>query len=364
LQSFDNPLAYWLALIRVPGIGSRTFLRLLETHAPEQVFKEPVSALLALGLKEASLPAIKNPDWVAVERDLVWLGQAGHYAITINSPDYPRQLKEIADPPPVLFVYGNPSLMASPQIGMVGSRNPSTMGKETAFNFAKNLAECGFTITSGLALGIDAASHRGALAANGFTVAVAGTGLDRVYPASHKDLATQIIGNGALVSEFPLGTVAKANHFPRRNRIISGLSQGLLVVEAAIQSGSLITARLALEQNREVFAIPGSIHNPLARGCNALIREGAKLVETTQHIFEELPPYFQQDEKFIATDNQSMLDLEQQTLLNLIMFEPTRIDYLVAQTGSPVEEIASTLLILELQGYLETVPGGCYTRLK
>jgi len=364
LQSFDNPLVYWLALLRAPGIGCRTFLKLLETHTPEQVFNEPVTALRSLGLTEASLPAIKNPDWLAVEQDMAWLSQADHYALTINSPGYPSQLKEIADPPPVLFVYGKPSLLASAQIGMVGSRNPSAMGKETAFNFAKNLAEYGFTITSGLALGIDAASHKGALAAQGFTVAVAGTGLDRVYPAAHKDLATQIAGNGALVSEFPLGTAAKANHFPRRNRIISGLSQGLLVIEAAIQSGSLITARLALEQNREVFAIPGSIHNPLARGCNALIREGAKLVETTQHILEELNPYFQKDEKHGASNGQSMLDLEQQTLLNLIMFEPTSIDYLVAQTGSPVAEIASALLILELQGYLEATPGGCYTRLK
>lgn len=345
-------------------MGCRTFLKLLESHSPEQLFQEPVSVLMDMGLKKSSIDAIKNPDWGNVERDIEWLSQDSHDAVTISSPNYPAQLKEIADPPPVLFVCGNPELLSTPQIGMVGSRNPSAMGKETAFGFAKSLAECGITITSGLALGIDGASHRGALAANGLTIAVAGTGLDRVYPASHKSLASEIAASGALVSEFPPGTQAKANHFPRRNRIISGLCQGLLVVEAAIQSGSLITARLALEQNREVFAIPGSIHNPLARGCNALIREGAKLVETTQHILEELNLSFQQDENFFTDQAQSTLDLEQQTLLNLIMFEPTSIDYLVAQTGLPVEEIASTLLILELQGYLEATPGSCYTRLK
>ncbi len=228
----------------------------------------------------------------------------------------------------------------------------------------KYFAHHGFVITSGLALGIDAASHRGALNAQGYTVAVAGTGLDRVYPARHKELATEIVNTGVMISEFPPGTTAKANHFPRRNRIISGLCQGLLVVEAAKQSGSLITARMALEQNREVFAIPGSIHNPLARGCNALIREGAKLVETTQDILEELNQYYQQDEKLLPLTTQSTLDLEQQTLLNRVMFSPTSIDHLVENTGESVEVISSMLLILELQGYLEATAGGCYMRVK
>jgi DNA processing protein len=263
-----------------------------------------------------------------------------------------------------LFVRGNPELLSGPQIAIVGSRNPSTSGLEIAFSFAKTLSQCGFTITSGLDLGIDAASHLGALKANGFTIAVAGTGLDRIYPARHKDLATEIVNTGAMISEFPPGTTAKANHFPRRNRIISGLCLGLLVVEAAKQSGSLITARMALEQNREVFAIPGSIHNPLARGCNALIREGAKLVETTQDILEELSQYYQQDEDLAPTPMQSTLDLEQQTLLNLVMFSPTSIDTLVENTNESVEVISSMLLILELQGFLEACPGGGYTRIK
>ena len=299
-----------------------------------------------------------------IDYDLEWLEQQNNGVLTFNDTNYPSQLKEIADPPPVLFVRGNPDLLSLPQIAIVGSRNPSALGEETAFNFAKTLSHYGFVITSGLALGIDGASHRGALNAKGYTVAVAGTGLDRVYPARHKELATEIVNTGVMISEFPPGTTAKANHFPRRNRIISGLCQGLLVVEAAKQSGSLITARMALEQNREVFAIPGSIHNPLARGCNALIREGAKLVETTQDILEELNQYYQQDEKLLPLTTQSTLDLEQQTLLNRVMFSPTSIDHLVENTGESVEAISSMLLILELQGYLEATAGGCYVRVK
>ena len=336
----------------------------MATHQPEQLFQESVSALIALGLKTDSVQAIKNTDWTVIDRDLFWLEQANNHVITLHDACYPSQLKEISDPPPVLFVRGNPQLLGLPQIAIVGSRNPSAQGLETAFDFAKTLCQYGFVVTSGLALGIDAASHRGALSVGGYTVAVAGTGLDRVYPARHKDLAMELVKTGVMISEFPPGTIAKANHFPRRNRIISGLSQGLLVVEAAKESGSLITARMALEQNREVFAIPGSIHNPLARGCNALIREGAKLVETTQHIIEELSQYIQQDEDCFLIPEKSTLDLEQQTLLNLVMFSPTSIDDLVAKTDRSVAEIASMLLILELQGYLEATPGGCYTRLK
>jgi DNA processing protein len=350
--------------LRTPGVGCRTFLNLLNTHTPSQLFTESTSALSALGLKPPSVDAIKNPDWTTIYNDLTWLNLNNNYAITFNDANYPYQLKEIADPPPVLFVRGNPDILAVPQIAIVGSRNPSTLGEETAFSFAKTLSLHGFAITSGLALGIDAASHRGALSANGYTIAVAGTGLDRVYPARHKDLATEIVNTGAIISEFPPGTTAKANHFPRRNRIISGLCQGLLVVEAAKESGSLITARMALEQNREVFAIPGSIHNPLARGCNALIRQGAKLVETTQDILEELHQYYQEDKEISLIPSESILDLEQQTLLNRIMFSPTSIDDLVQITGNSVEVISSMLLILELQGYLEATAGGCYMRLK
>ncbi|WAK01678.1 DNA-processing protein DprA [Methylobacter sp. YRD-M1] len=350
--------------MRTPGFGCRTFLKILDSHTPEQLFAESASRLATLRLTNAVIESIRNPDWTAIDYDLAWLEQENNHAITLHDANYPVQLKEIADPPPILFVRGNPDLLKLPQIAMVGSRNPSVSGMETARDFAKTLSRHGFVITSGLALGIDAASHRGALDVRGITIAVAGTGLDRVYPARHKDLATEIVNTGAIVSEFPPGTTAKANHFPRRNRIISGLCQGLLVVEAAKQSGSLITARMALEQNREVFAIPGSIHNPLARGCNALIREGAKLVETTQDIMEELHQYNQQDDISAPLPVQTTLDLEQQTLLNLVMFSPTSIDMLVESTGQSVEVISSMLLVLELQGYIEATAGGCYTRIK
>ncbi|WP_221899747.1 DNA-processing protein DprA [Bathymodiolus platifrons methanotrophic gill symbiont] len=253
---------------------------------PEQLFAESRETLIKLGLRTQTIDAIKKADWDSVEQDLLWREQKDNHILLFTDTDYPSQLKEIPDPPPILFARGDVDLMQFPQLAIVGSRNPSSSGLQMATDFASSLATTGFTITSGLALGIDAASHRGALAVQGKTIAVTGTGLDRVYPATHKELATEIANTGVLVSEFPPGTSAKANHFPRRNRIISGLCVGLLVVEAAKHSGSLISARMALEQNREVFAIPGSIYNPLARGCNALIREGAKLQArhaTSQH---------------------------------------------------------------------------------
>lgn len=333
-------------------------------HSPEQLLHESPTALSALGLPDRIIHGLRHPDWSRIAADLAWLEQTHSHVITIQHPLYPALLKQIADPPPLLFVRGNPALLSLPQLAIVGSRNPSKQGTQTAFDFAKNLSYCGLGITSGLALGIDAASHQGALAARGVTIAVTGTGLDRIYPAKHKDLAIDIVQTGAMISEFPPDTVAKANHFPRRNRIISGLCQGLLVVEAAKESGSLITARLALEQNREVFAIPGSIHNPLARGCNALIREGAKLVETTHDILEELNYSIQQDVPTATVGIESTLDLEQQTLLNLVQFSPTSVDYLVELTGKSADILSSGLLILELQGYLAATAGGCYTRIK
>lgn len=364
MPTAQHEIKYWLALLRTPGVGSLTFHKILQLTSPIELFTDSHFNLEALGLSARSISGIKNPDWSRIDADLAWLEQPTHFAITLEDAEYPQQLKEISNPPPILFVRGNVELLPTPQIAIVGSRNPSVDGKQIAHDFAAALCHCGYTITSGLALGIDAASHQGALDAQGFTIAVAGTGLDRIYPACHKSLASAILENGAIISEFPPGTGAQANHFPRRNRIISGLCQGLLVVEAAQQSGSLISARLALEQNREVFAIPGSIHNPLARGCNALIREGAKLVETTQDILEELGQYYQQDNKLPPQNAQTMLDLEQQSLLNLVMYSPTSIDHLVTHTGKSVEIIASMLLLLELQGYITSAPGGGYTRIK
>lgn len=360
-----NPqIKYWLALVRAPGIGPQAVQRLLTQFTPEQIFQTSETSLSQLGLSHKLISVLQAPNWELVQQDLIWLEQPNNFVLTLEDPEYPEQLKQIASPPPVLFVKGEPALLTQPQIAMVGSRNPSNEGIKLAMEFAKALAESGFVITSGMALGIDAASHKGALNANGFTVAIAGTGLDRVYPACHKQLATEIVEHGALVSEFPPGTTAKAGHFPRRNRIISGLCQGLLVVEAAIQSGSLITARMALEQNREVFAIPGSIHNPLARGCNALIRQGAKLVETVEDIFEELGQYNQSYSLIDPQINQTTLDLEQQNLLKLIPYSPTTVDNLVQESGFSVEIISSMLLILELQGYIGAAAGGSYYRIQ
>jgi DNA processing protein len=365
----DESLKYWLALLRTPGVGSKTFLKCLDYCPPEQLFTESHATLRKLALRDPSITAIKNPDWQSVEQDLLWLAQTDNHLLLYNDADYPKQLQEIADPPPILFARGDIDLVHFPQIAIVGSRNPSSSGKQIATDFAHTLSTYGFTITSGLALGIDAASHRGALAAKGTTIAVTGTGLDRVYPATHKDLATDIVKHGVLISEFPPGTTAKANHFPRRNRIISGLCMGLLVVEAAKQSGSLISARMALEQGREVFAIPGSIYNPLARGCNSLIREGAKLVETTQDILDELSHLFQHTRTATTatttqTNQVTELNQEQLKLLNYINYSPTSIDTLVNETGESIENIASHLLILELQGYISDTNGSCYTRIK
>lgn len=350
-------------MLRLPGIGGQTIMRLLAHYEPNQVFGASRASLTALGFSEKVAETLQKPDWAQVEQDLEWLSQPENHVLTLHDAGYPARLKEISNPPPVLFVKGHAELLSEPQIAMVGSRNPSAVGLKTAVEFAQALSAAGLTITSGMALGIDAASHQGAINVNGRTIAVAGTGLDRVYPACHKRLATQIVERGALVSEFPPGVAAKASHFPRRNRIISGLCLGLLVVEAAQQSGSLITARLALEQNREVFAIPGSIHNPLARGCNALIRQGAKLVETAEDIFEELGQYNQLHTKNIPEINEMVLDLEQQNLLNLIAYNPTTVDTLVQESGWSVEAVSSMLLVLELQGYIATAAGGSYFRI-
>ncbi len=357
-------MKHWLALARISGVGSRTFLKILSTHTPEAIFNESNQALRALGLKESIINALQKPAWNLVEQDLRWLELENNHLICYSNPEYPPQLKQIFDPPPLIFVRGNPKLLTTAQIAIVGSRNPSLLGKQTAFEFAYNLALQGFSISSGLALGIDAEGHKGALQATGNTIAVAGTGLDRVYPATHKALATEIVNKGVIISEFFPGTNAMAGNFPRRNRIISGLCQGLLVVEAAKKSGSLITARMALEQNREVFAIPGAINQPLARGCNALIREGAKLVETTADILQELGQYNQQHSFETPIKAHSELDLAQQKLLNLILFSPTSVDTLVEATGYSVDVISSMLLLLELQGYLSAAPGGGYLRTK
>lgn len=349
---------------RTPGVGPVTFARLLtQFNKPEALFAQPN---MAENISARTRTALLNPNWDLVEQDLIWFAEPDRHIITLHDSLYPELLKQISDPPSLLFVQGDVALLSQWQIAMVGSRNPSASGRDTAYEFAKYMAQGGLTITSGLAMGIDAAAHQGALSAKGKTIAVIGTGLDRVYPAKHRDLAHDIASTGALVSEFALGTAPRAENFPRRNRIISGLSLGTLVVEAALQSGSLITARMALEQGREVFAIPGSIHNPLAKGCHQLIRDGAKLVETAHDILEELGPLagIQGEDKINAdfVESNIILDDDYQLLLNQLGYDPMQIDLLIERCGLTADVVSSMLLLLELQGQVESLPGGRYAR--
>jgi len=351
----------------VPGIGPVRCARLLARFgSPEAVLAAPRPALDELGLPADSVAGLGNPPWATVEQDLLWLERPGNSLLCLDDPRYPPLLREIPTPPPVLFVRGDPALLGRPQLAVVGTRNPTPAGRRTAREFAAHLAGAGLVITSGLALGIDAEAHRGALQ-TGQTVAVMGTGPDRLYPARHRDLARHIAERGALVSELPPGTPPNAENFPRRNRVISGLSLGTLVVEAATQSGSLISARLAGEQGREVFAIPGSIHNPMARGCHALIRQGAKLVETGADILEELGPLAAtvttpDPPPVIKPATPTDLDPEYRALLALLGEAPCAVDTLVERSGLTAEAVSSMLLIMELQGYVASA-GGFYTRL-
>jgi DNA processing protein len=300
--------------------------------------------------------------------DAGWLLDRRHQIIRQDSDLFPRLLHQISDPPLLLYVDGDPELLQLPALAIVGSRNPTAGGERNAFEFARHLASIGFTIVSGLAQGIDTAAHRGALAAGGTTIAFLGHGIDRIYPASNKALAEEIAASGALVSEFPLGTHPGKELFPQRNRLISGVSLGTLVVEAARRSGSLITARLAAEQGREVFALPGSIHNPLARGCHQLIRQGAKLVESADDILSELAPLvghaLQNTMESTAKQNlNAILDDEYVELRKYIGYDPITADELAANSGLTIDQVSSMLLILELHGEIEALSGGRYSLL-
>ncbi len=364
-----NEIQAWLVLLHAPELGPATYKSLL------QVFKDPLevlaassSSLKSSGLKTNTVAYIQQADTDQIQADLEWLSEDTHHVITLHDTRYPALLKTIHDPPPVLFVRGDPDYLRQPQLAMVGSRNPTAAGKKTARDFARHLSDSGITITSGLADGIDGACHQGALAGLAGTVALVAHGLDIVYPASHIKLAEEITQSGAVVSELPIGTKPQRGLFPRRNRIISGLSLGTLVVEAALKSGSLITARQALEQGREVFAIPGSIHNPLARGCHQLIRQGAKLVETANDILEELSVHIQPLEtparkESNTINNQEALDPDHQKLLKCLAYDPMPIDEIVVHSGFAAAEVASMLLILELKGSV-VCENGRYTRVQ
>ncbi len=366
-------LSAWLRLSLEPGIGSATACTLLGALGlPEQIYAQRATAL-ARQLPDALARQLAAPmpaDMAAqVDSALQWVDAPGHHILTLSDPSYPQSLLTIADPPILLYVNGDPAYLQGPALAVVGARNATPGGQENARAFARHLAGSGWRVVSGLALGIDAAAHEGALDAGpggAGTVAVMGTGIDRIYPARHRDLAHRIAAHGALVSELPLGTGALPQHFPKRNRIVAGLARGVLVVEAARQSGSLITARLAGESGREVFAIPGSIHSPLSRGCHALIRQGAKLVETAADITDELgggpqpgtrrPPE--------PADDPGDADNPTHPVLEALGFDPLHLDALQARCGLDTATLQAQLLELELAARVARLDDGRFQRLK
>ncbi len=355
----------WLTLWHQPGLGPAGLGLLLQTFkTPDEALRASDDAWQRAGLSNSQINGRHKT--IDINTDLEWLDQDHHHLITLDQDRYPNRLRDLVNPPPLLYVLGDPDCLQLPQLAIVGSRNPTNNGLSTAKEFSAYFAKAGLGITSGLAMGIDAAAHKACLDADGYTVAVVGTGLDRTYPAKNHHLAKEIARKGALVSEFPVGTRARAENFPRRNRIISGLSIGTLVVEAAQRSGSLITARLASEQGREIFAIPGSIHNPLARGCHRLIREGAKLVETAQDVIEELGPMISLslNERNPVQDEQSkpILDDDQSRVLEAVGFDPTIIDEIISGSGLKAEVVSANLAILEIAGLVTLETGGYYIR--
>jgi len=379
-----SDIHYWLALKLVPRLAIDKKLALVDSYGLTALFSltNKNSSILtsANNLTTKQLAAFHQPDWLFIDNIINATKTCGSEIVTYDDCLYPQQLKQIYDPPLVLFVKGNAALLNNLQIAIVGSRTASINGRETAFEIAQQLATQGVVITSGLALGIDAAAHRGSLKTSTGTVAVVATGLDKVYPARHKLLAKDIVANqGVMVSEFLPSTSPKAGHFPKRNRIISGLSKGVLVVEAALKSGSLITARCALEQNREVFAVPSGINNPQAKGCHWLIKQGAKLVEQAADIIEELSDdeccelhlnYEQQTLAGLLEDSVAKKavknlnkDLCVDALLASVGFEITPIDKVVSRSELSVEDVLIRLTMLELSGLVVAVPGG-YFRLQ
>lgn len=350
----DNK-TFLLAANHIPNLGPRT-IKVLQQQWPNlsTLFKAPLSVLQESGLSLPLCQAILHFDWHKVEADLAWEQHAGHHIFTIEDPKYPALLKEIYDPPTVLYLKGNLGALDNPCIALVGTRKPSCTGRDTAYQFAQTLAKHSLSLVSGLALGIDAAIHEGCLKVLGQTIAVMGTGIDRVYPAKHQILAEKITEQGLLISEFPLKTPPASGHFPQRNRIISGLSLVTVVVEAAIKSGSLITARFALEQNRDVFAVPGSIYNPEARGCHHLLQQGATLVSSAEEILQELGL----EVKKTQTSMRQKLASNNKNLVECIGFETTTVDTLCLRSGLTIDQVTCSLAELEMQGLIKTVTGG------
>ena len=358
----------WVSLGRISGIGSQTYCQLLKAFgSPESIYATHPKQLRDIVSERIASEITRGHDVDTLEQTRLWLSQDNNHLVTLADPEYPKSLLEIADPPPFLYTKGNLSLLNQPSIAIVGSRNASAQGEKNAEAFAADLCAYGLCIVSGLALGIDGAAHRGALRVNGATIAVVGTGLDIVYPAKHRDLAHQIAQNGLIISEFDLGTPSKPQNFPKRNRIISGLSLGCLVVEANLHSGSQITARLATEQGREVFAIPGSIHSPMSKGCHQLIKQGAKLVDCLQDIVEELNlSHTPQSHLLSGTDINSANQVENAAgniILTTMGYDPITLDHLVALSGLTVSEVSSMLMLLELEGKIASLTGGQYQKI-
>lgn len=363
-MAIDADLEPWLRLTLLPGLGSQSLRKLLVAFgSPENILAASHRALCEI-VSEKNAIAIRNggADMAARNEIAEWLDHPENHVITFADSCYPQVLLQIADPPPLLYAKGRLDLLNHPGFAIVGSRNATAQGLDNAEAFAAILSNAGLAIVSGLALGVDAAAHRGGLAGASSTIAVVGTGLDKVYPARNRDLAHHIAERGILLSEFALGTPPLAANFPRRNRLICGLSRGCLVVEAAVSSGSLITARLAADQGREVFAIPGSIHSPLAKGCHALIKQGAKLVESAQDILEELGlPVTSPASGALAV---SPLSAGNPDLLAFIGFDPVHLDILKQRSGLDTSAINAGLTALELEGLIENLPGGGWQRVR
>src|SRR5450631_2049827 len=361
-MDIDARVEAWASLQLVPGVSARVLAGLLKTlGGPEEVRGAPRAILARLVASEIAAAIERGPDAALLERTLSWIAEPGHALIAWDDADYPRTLLTISDPPPAFYYSGRRELLNRPSIAIVGSRNATPQGIDNAQAFAAALSAAGFTIVSGLALGIDTAAHRGGLSGGGSSVAVIGTGPDRIYPAANRDLGHRLAAEGGLLSEFPLGPPPLPANFPRRNRLLSGLSRGVLVVEATLASGSLITARFAAEQGREVFAIPGSIHSPFSKGSHRLIRDGAKLVETAQDVLEELGEAVPRRDGGTEPPGPEP-DGDAGRVLAALGHDPAGGDVLSARTGLPAGAIAAALLELEPSGPIAPVPGGLFQR--
>jgi DNA processing protein len=360
----------WLSLTRAPALDVASLWTALDIlGGAAALLAASDCARRRAGLQNATCEFLSSSAAAPQPHEVSWLRHSRHHLLPFTAAHYPGLLRGVARCPIALYVDGNPDVLNDPQLSIVGSRNPTPGGRDTAFEFAQQLATRGLTITSGLAEGIDSAAHRGALAVQGITIAVLGSGVDVIYPRSNRQLSAEISLQGALVSEFPLRTAPRRENFPQRNRVIATLSLGTLVVEAASRSGSLITARLAGDHNRELFAVPGSIRNPLSRGCHELIRHGAKLTETTSDILTELnfSAFFDGPARLgqgpvPPPGIEAAMDNEHKILLDALGFDPADLDLLVVRTGFKPEAVSSMMLILELEGHVQAAPGGRYSR--